>query len=258
MASSPGSSSGSGSNRARTRPRDGHDDFPPLSAPRLPPLRNMHWPLESPSRQQPRFWSAAARRAERIRRLGDQGLDDAAQAPEQSPWLDASRRSLGLRPVDGRRRPNLDELDQTLDEANSQLRSLLDMSNHINLVAPPVMRHALSPMPPPYGRLGDDSPRSKRRKIDSDRLAPSPGGFRYGKYGQVEPGQLHMEIVSCDGGIFSNESSYAADNILRDDGSVYCTKGSRCNIILRHEGATVFTLRELVIKAPGSINYSHP
>ena len=38
---------------------------------------------------------------------------------------------------------------------------------------------------------------------------------------------------------------------------MYCTKGSRCNIILRHQGATVFTLKELVIKAPRH-NYTSP
>lgn len=67
-----------------------------------------------------------------------------------------------------------------------------------------------------------------------------------------------MEIVSCDGGMFSNQSSYAAENILKDDNSVYCTKGNRCNIILQHQGATVFTLKELIIKAPCATNFSHP
>lgn len=67
-----------------------------------------------------------------------------------------------------------------------------------------------------------------------------------------------MEIVSCDGGMFSNESSYAAENILRNDNSVYCTKGNRCNIVLRHQGSTAFTLQELIIKGPTSMNYSHP
>lgn len=67
-----------------------------------------------------------------------------------------------------------------------------------------------------------------------------------------------MEIVSCDGGNYTEGmTSYAAENILKDDNSVYCTKGSRCNIVLQHQGATVFSLKELVIKAPG-INYSSP
>ncbi|KAM0334183.1 hypothetical protein ACHAQA_001203 [Verticillium albo-atrum] len=109
--------------------------------------------------------------------------------------------------------------------------------------------------PPEYA---DDSRRPKRRKLDSDSIAHSYQGFRYGRYGQVEPGELTMEIVSCDGGLYANESSYAYENILRDDSTVYCTKSSRCNIVLRHQGATVFSLKELVIKAPGTCNYSSP
>lgn len=151
---------------------------------------------------------------------------------------------------------NLEDLDRHLEEANSHLRALLDLQNHPSLTPPPVPSN-YSPTLRPQD-LPDSNRRHKRRKLDSDRLTPAFKGFRYGKYGQVEPGQLRMEIVSCDGGMFSNESSYAAENILKDDTSVYCTKGNRCNIVLRHQGATVFTLRELVIKAPASMNYSHP
>ncbi|KAK8139172.1 hypothetical protein PG984_002552 [Apiospora sp. TS-2023a] len=104
----------------------------------------------------------------------------------------------------------------------------------------------------------DEGRRAKRRKLDSDRLATGFKGFRYGKFGQVEPGTLTMEMVSCDGGIYSDDGqSYAAENILKNDPTVYCTKGPRCNIVLRHQGATVFTLKELVIRAPRS-NYTSP
>lgn len=106
----------------------------------------------------------------------------------------------------------------------------------------------------------EDNRRVKRRKLDSDRLSSNFRGFQYGKYGQVQPGQLTMELVSCDGGMYSSEDTttkYAAENILKNDHSVYCTEGPRCNIILRHQGATVFTLKELVIKAPRS-NFTDP
>jgi len=151
---------------------------------------------------------------------------------------------------------NADEMD-SLDEANTRLRTLLDMTSHANLastLAPP----SNSPRPHRPSDLQDDNRRAKRRKLDSGRAATKVTPFRYGKYGQVEAGQLRMEIVSCDGGMFSNESSYAAENILKNDASVYCTKGNRCNIVLRHEGATAFTIQELVIKGPTSMNYSHP
>ncbi|KAF5138637.1 hypothetical protein E5D57_002423 [Metarhizium anisopliae] len=279
------SGAGSGGHRANpTPPRDSQEDFPPLPLPRLPSLRTLSGerersrPASPPSaavsasataataglngRQPARYWSAAARRAERIRNLDDRApsLDDLESNSMDQSWSSTSRRQPRLRPLDTashHRRPNLDELDQTLDEANSQLRTLLDMTNRIDLM-PPFLRSTQSPPTIRPHDFPDDNVRSKRRKIDSNRLVPSLKGFRYGKYGQVEPGQLQMEIVSCDGGMFSNESSYAAENILKDDSSVYCTKGNRCNIVLRHQGATVFTLEELVIKAPASMNYSHP
>ncbi|KAK1780964.1 hypothetical protein QBC45DRAFT_407167 [Copromyces sp. CBS 386.78] len=99
--------------------------------------------------------------------------------------------------------------------------------------------------------------RAKRRKLDSDKVPPSYKNVLYGKYGQVEPGPLLLEIVSCDGGLFRDGRAYVAENILKDDASVYCTRTNRCNIILRHQGGTVFSLKELVIKAPGS-HYSQP
>ncbi|OAA44786.1 hypothetical protein NOR_03540 [Metarhizium rileyi] len=279
------SRSGAGSGGRRANPgasRDSQQDFPPLPLPRLPSFRSLsgEWepsrpasPSSAPvsanssvangvnSRPPARYWSAAARRAERIRSLDDRApsLDGSESNLIDQSWSSTARRQPRLRPVDTashHRRPNLDELDQTLDEANSQLRTLLDMTNHINLMTP-FFRPTMSPTIRSHD-FPDDNVRSKRRKIEANRLVPCFNGFRYGKYGQVEPGQLKMEIVSCDGGMFSNESSYAAENILKDDSSVYCTKGNRCNIVLRHQGTTVFTLEQLIIKAPASMNYSHP
>ncbi|KAI1268557.1 hypothetical protein F5Y18DRAFT_375867 [Xylariaceae sp. FL1019] len=105
------------------------------------------------------------------------------------------------------------------------------------------------------GTQEPEGSRRKRRKIDSDRLCPNFQGFSYGKFGQVQPGQLRMELVTYDGGIFN--TTYAAENILKNDSSVYCTEDSRCNILLRHQGATVFTLKELIIKAP-KCNFDSP
>lgn len=120
------------------------------------------------------------------------------------------------------------------------------------LPAPFLPRTSQRPEPP------EDSRRAKRRRLDSDRLASNFRGFQYGRYGQVQPGYLKMELVSCDGGLYSDDTTkYAAENILKNDATVYCTEGSRCNIVLRHQGATVFTLKELVIKAPRS-NFTSP
>ncbi|KAG9234003.1 hypothetical protein BJ875DRAFT_28290 [Amylocarpus encephaloides] len=105
-------------------------------------------------------------------------------------------------------------------------------------------------------------PRVKRRKLDSDKMGSGFSGFSYGKYGQVEPGRLKMEIVSCDGGIFevqhgAHHEDYEPENVLLDDTSVYCTKSNRCNLVLRHQGSTTFCLTEMVIKAPRQ-NYTAP
>ncbi|KAJ3485310.1 hypothetical protein NLG97_g6844 [Lecanicillium saksenae] len=158
------------------------------------------------------------------------------------------------------RMTSLEQLDRTLDEANAHLRALLDMTS-ANSVSRQLLPPNHSPSYTPPIRTHDftyDNQRNKRRKVDEERYTHGVQSFRYGHYGQVEAGDLAMEMVSCDGGMFSNELSYAAENILKDDSSVYCTKGNRCNIVLRHRGSTAFMLSELVIKAPGSMNYSHP
>ncbi|KAI6778830.1 regulator of chromosome condensation (RCC1) [Emericellopsis cladophorae] len=95
-----------------------------------------------------------------------------------------------------------------------------------------------------------DSHRQKRRKVLADEGDNSHAPMRCGRRGQVEPGELRMEMVSCDGGMFSDESMYSATNILKNDSSVYCTKGSRCNIVLQHRGSCPFSLQELIIKGP--------
>ncbi|KAK0674194.1 hypothetical protein QBC41DRAFT_309529 [Cercophora samala] len=142
-----------------------------------------------------------------------------------------------------------------LPDANSHLRALLDLSN-IGTVIPPLAPTSMTP-PPLYSQDTEDNRRTKRRKLDNDKVGPKFKGFHYGHYGQLEPGRLTMEIVSCDGGLYQESLQYPPENILKNDDSVYCTKGNRCNIILRHTGATVFSLTELVIKAPGS-SYSCP
>ena len=79
---------------------------------------------------------------------------------------------------------------------------------------------------------------------------------RYGYHGQVAPGRLKMQIVSCDGGHLTEEQDllaqrhYSPDNILWNDKSVYCTKKDKCNIIFRHTGETCFNMTKLMIKTP--------
>lgn len=151
----------------------------------------------------------------------------------------------------------MEDMGRSFDERTSRMRMLLEMTNMASL--PPQVTPSTSSFPPQRTHdYMDDHRRSKRRRLDAERRVANTKPFRYGTYGQVEPGQLRMDIVSCDGGMFSNESSYAAENILKNDSSVYCTKGNRCNIVLRHQGGTAFTLQELIIQGPTSANYSHP
>jgi len=131
----------------------------------------------------------------------------------------------------------------------------LDFANDDPMITP--LSPPLLPSPIHTYDHVEDSRRAKRRKLDSERAVAGCRRFCYGRYGQIEPGRLPMQIVSCDGGIYTEGPSYVAENILRNDDSVYCTKGNRCNIVLRHQGTTAFSLKELVIKAPGS-HYSNP
>lgn len=124
------------------------------------------------------------------------------------------------------------------------LRQLLDES--VAIISQPLTTQE-------YAGEAEANRAIKRRKIDSVNASSAFSGFPpYGRYGQVEPGKLNMEIHSCDGGIFNDErgAKFAADNVLKNDKSVYCTKGNRCNLVLQHQGGTPFTLTELIIKAP--------
>ncbi|KAK4165381.1 hypothetical protein QBC43DRAFT_378071 [Cladorrhinum sp. PSN259] len=149
---------------------------------------------------------------------------------------------------------NLSGLHQALSGINTRLSNLERSATRPDSPS----RAPLSMSPSLHGNdSAEDNRRIKRRKLDSDRVGSDFKGFHYGKYGQAEPGSLKMEIVSCDGGLYSDEQLYPPENILKNDGSVYCTKGNRCNIVLQHQGGTVFSLKELSIKAPGS-SYSCP
>lgn len=95
----------------------------------------------------------------------------------------------------------------------------------------------------------DDGRQRKRRKTDHPAKDAT---FRYGRYGQVDPGRLRLYVDSCDGHVHDDRTNmyYGPENILKHDKSVYCTTKSRCNIILRHHDASPFTLEKLHILAP--------
>ncbi|KAF3769638.1 hypothetical protein M406DRAFT_247646 [Cryphonectria parasitica EP155] len=141
----------------------------------------------------------------------------------------------------------LDGLEYGLNNANTQLRALLEYTNTsiTSPLTPSLHIHTAQ------HDQAEDSRRAKRRKLDCDRPGSTFKGFRYGRFGQVEPGQLKMEIHSCDGGVYEDNANNPPENILMNNDGVYCSKKDSCNIVLRHQGATVFTLTELIIRAPG-------
>ena len=134
-----------------------------------------------------------------------------------------------------------------LNEASSNLNSLLDEPNP-RILNPDILTSEYAE------EAAHNRKRAKRRKPDTPDTQPT--AFMYGYRGQVIPGPLQMNIVSCDGGHISDHSGhskithYWPQNILRNDKSVYCTESSECNIIYQHMGQTPFSLKKVVIKAP--------
>ncbi|MCJ1476900.1 hypothetical protein MMC13_005569 [Lambiella insularis] len=133
-----------------------------------------------------------------------------------------------------------------LNEASNNLSSLLDEPIP-RILTPDILASEYS------GEAEVNRRRAKRRRLESDNLAPA---IKYGYRGQVVPGPLQMNILSCDGGHISGLTAgkvirnYYWDNLLQNDRSVYCSETSQCNIIYRHSGETPFCLKKVVIKAP--------
>jgi hypothetical protein len=100
--------------------------------------------------------------------------------------------------------------------------------------------------------LADQRRQSKRRKLAHDGRLPNNAPIKYGWNGQVEPGDLKLEIVSCDGEDYGppHYTGFRAENVLLNDYSVYCSKSAVCDILFRHQGETIFHLDTFVVKAP--------
>ncbi|KAI1189844.1 hypothetical protein F5B17DRAFT_389698 [Nemania serpens] len=234
-------------------------DLPP-SAPILPPLRSLitrHVPAAPPSGS---FEEVALARARASARLSSRYHD------QPGPW--ATINGDGSDVWDHWEEHGTEELPTESHysprfEATQSGRPMPRAYVDFTRPASPTLPDLFPSLTPQQHEQPEENRRVKRRKLDSDRLSSDFRGFQYGKYGQVQPGTLTMELVSCDGGIYLDDTThhaagkYAAENILKNDNTVYCTTGPRCNIVLRHQGATVFTLKELVIKAPRS-NFTSP
>lgn len=132
-----------------------------------------------------------------------------------------------------------DPLGMTVQQAMDQLGAQNDTLN------------ATLQEPLPVVHDDDGQPRRKRRKRDHDPLS-NRDIPQYGYYGRVVPGQLQMEISSCDGGTFrdAERHDHKVENILTDDRSTYCSTKPKCNIVLKHRGGTPFSLTSITIKHP--------
>ncbi|KAI1117058.1 hypothetical protein F5Y14DRAFT_404666 [Nemania sp. NC0429] len=237
-------------------------DLQHASAPVLPPLRSMITRRAIPVPPPDSFEGAAQARARASARLSGRYHERAElwttiNGDESDVWDHWEEHGIEDVPSENHYPPNFEEANE------SGRRGMLRSYTSFTRPTSPPVPDLFSSIIPQRHELREENRRVKRRKLDSDRLSSDFKGFRYGKYGQVQPGPLTMELVSCDGGIYLDDTTnhaagkYAAENILKNDNTVYCTKGPRCNIVLRHQGATVFTLKELVIKAPRS-NFTAP
>ena len=150
----------------------------------------------------------------------------------------------------------VEETQERLADLSSRLTSLgelLDATNPYMSLSQTTNEYEASQAGARGNARDGQQHRSKRRKIKhGSNSQKQTKGIRYGHYGSVVPGQLKLEIVSCDGGEYANDCSpsYGVENVLKNDPSVYCTKSSRCNLMLRHQGEVPLCLEKLVIEAP--------
>lgn len=129
----------------------------------------------------------------------------------------------------------------------------IDSLSHFGMTNPFYRTDAHSRPRSPIVEINSER-RNKRRKLDHGMSATGEYTcYKYGYKGQVVPGRLRMEIVSCDGGEHRKDNPpglYRVQNVLKNDKSVYCSESSECNLLLKHIGEAAFTLERIVIRAP--------
>lgn len=98
--------------------------------------------------------------------------------------------------------------------------------------------------------IREDWVRSKRRKLDDGTYEKQSKALQYGWKGQVVPGQLRLDVISCDGDDRpSKEDDVSPLNFLQDSPKSYVTKKNRCTVLLKHQGGMPFALTQLMIKS---------
>lgn len=173
---------------------------------------------------------------------------------------DLSRRPPTAHPNRPRATPSERYLRRSQDRIRAQRLAELDSSTemidslHDNAMANPFyLSNSYTRPRSPVVEINSER-RNKRRKLDHDHSAANEYTcYKYGYKGQVVPGRLRMEIVSCDGGEHRRDNPpglYRVQNVLRNDKSVYCSESSQCNLLLKHIGEAAFALEKIVIRAP--------
>lgn len=163
------------------------------------------------------------------------------------------------RPQDSRRgRDSTNSLHQSIPESLHTASERLAMSNHElrSLLDRPVA--GTRPASSAAHQMEESERRRKRRRLDSPE--PPLHKVDYGYHGQVKAGNLNMEVVTADGGnlgqshdlqaSWSGLGLNAAENIFKDDRSVYAAGSRRSNLVLRHRDERSFTLSKITIEGP--------
>lgn len=162
--------------------------------------------------------------------------------------------------------PNrLQRLRRALQRTREQVREVSEHSDHYGNWLPPPSRMRRrryrdpEQSPPRFSRRpsatepSSDVDDIRQRSAKRRKLTHSETTFRYGHYGQVEAGRLRLVLESCDGEVHNEDRSlidFGPENILKHDKSVYCSRASKCNIVLRHHDDSTFCLEKLYIIAP--------
>ncbi|KAH7087547.1 hypothetical protein FB567DRAFT_469879 [Paraphoma chrysanthemicola] len=141
-----------------------------------------------------------------------------------------------------------------ISQARADMEAASDLLNSLSdipLMFPSATTRARSPTV----EVSSDRRQPKRRKLaHTSTKRPEHDGFKYGRKGQVVPGRLKMEVLSCDGGEYYDKDHpvgiHKVENVLKNDNSVYCSERSRCNLLLKHRGSASFALERIVIRAP--------
>jgi hypothetical protein len=172
-----------------------------------------------------------------------------------------SRRPPTANPNRPRAQPSeryLRRSSERIREARADMESAADLLDSLSDIPinNPFTQSSSSTRPrSPTVEVGRDRRQTKRRKLEhSAGLKFENDGFRYGHKGEVVPGRLRMEILSCDGGEYYDKDHpiglHNVQNVLKNDNSVYCSESSRCNLLLKHVGDAPFAMEKMIIRAP--------